>query len=350
MVQPHFYLKRHPAPPASWSIPELCAAYSWPSKQPSQAIIAIVELGGGYYPSDVKQAFAAMGLPEPVITDVSVNGTTNSPGSDADGEVALDIQVAGGAFAFATGHAATIRMYWAQDISAAVIKAAEDGCDVCSISWGADEMDWGLAAATQMEIAAANAADMGMVTFAATGDNNSGDGGPTPANVDCPSTCPHVVACGGTSKPHTGEETVWNDDPGQTNGEGTGGGFSTFFVTEAWQVNCPPPPVGLGRMVPDVAANADPRTGYQIVLKGQVEIFGGTSAVAPLWAGLIASCGTKFGFITPEFYTHPHAFVDITVGSNGAYDAAPGPDPCSGMGVPIAHLIEAAIDTPTAVT
>ena len=64
---------------------------------------------------------------------------TNSrcnPQNDADGEVALDIQVAGAAYAVATGKAANIRVYWSQDITKAIIAATSDGCDVCSISWG----------------------------------------------------------------------------------------------------------------------------------------------------------------------------------------------------------------------
>jgi len=344
----HNYLKRHPSPPTSWTIPELCAAYDLPIKQVNHAIIAIVELGGGYRLSDVAQAFATMHLPAPNIVDVSVDGTTNNPGrSDADGEVALDIQIAGAVNAYMTSAPAEIRMYWARDIGAAVAKAAADGCDVCSISWGADEAEWGLAAATAMETIAAQATAMGMVVFAAAGDNDSSDGGPTPANVDCPGSCPHVICCGGTSKPKGGEETVWNDNPGQTNGEGTGGGFSTLFVKQAWQIGIPAAPTGLGRMVPDVAANADPRTGYEIVLDGQVQIFGGTSAVAPFWAGMVAACGSKLGFITPDFYKNPRAFVDIVTGSNGAYDAQVGPDACTGMGVPVGVSIESVIDTGT---
>lgn len=98
-------------------------------------------------------------------------------------------------------------------------------------------------------------------------------------------------------KPKTGDETVWNNDPGKTDGEGTGGGFSTFFVPmPLWQANAPHGP---GRMVPDVAANADPNTGYDN-RRRRLTVVGGTSAVAPLYAGLFASFGTKLGFVTPE--------------------------------------------------
>ena len=107
--------------------------------------------------------------------------------------------------------------------------ATADGCDVCSISWGADEASWGAAAGDAMEQTAAAATAAGMAVFAASGDNDSSDGGPGRANVDLPASAPHVIGCGGTTKPHTGEETVWNNDPRRTTGEGTGGGYSTLF-------------------------------------------------------------------------------------------------------------------------
>lgn len=330
-------------PEMSWPVPKLCAAYNWPTNQPGGGVIAIVELGGGWVQSDMDAYFQSIGQPLPSITDVSVDGTTNSPNQsgsagDADIEVALDIQVSAASYYAATGKAATIRVYWAQDIAPAVTQAAQDGCDVCSISWGADEAVWGRAAADDMETAAATATQEGMVIFAASGDNDSGDGGSTPANVDLPSGCPHVIGCGGTLKTDA-TEVVWNDNPGQTDGEGTGGGYSTLFDGQPWQVNAPPPPpntqYGKGRMVPDVAAAADPNAGYEIYVHGSREIVGGTSAVAPLYAGLFASFGTKLGFVTPNLWEDQSAFNDITQGDNGYYRAGPGPDPCSGIGSPI---------------
>jgi hypothetical protein len=88
-------------------------------------------------------------------------------------------------------------------------------------------------------------------------------------------------------------------------------------------------------MVPDVAANADPNTGYLIVLNGQVEPVGGTSAVAPLYAGLFAAFGTNLGNVLPTLWQNEADFNDITVGDNGMYHAQVGPDPCTGLGSPI---------------
>jgi kumamolisin len=294
--------------------------------------------------------FKSLNQPAPQITDISVDSTKNNPNQnvgsteDPDYEVALDIQVAGAAYFAATGKPAMIRVYWSQNIDTAVQKAASDGCDICSISWGGDEAVWGDAAALQMESVAQKATAAGMAIFAASGDNDSGDGGDTPANVDAPASCPHIVACGGTNKTST-TETVWNDNPGQSNGEGTGGGYSTVFPVQAFQIGAPPPPsdtpYGTGRMVPDVCADADPSTGYNVFVHGAVVVVGGTSAVAPLYAGLFAAFGKKLGFVSPTLWKNQGAFNDITQGDNGIYKAGPGPDPCTGIGSPIANKVAA---------
>ena len=305
----------------TWSVPALCAAYNWPSGLAGGGVIAIVELGGGWVQSDMDAYFRSINQPSPSITDVSVDGTKNNPNQsvgsadDADYEVALDIEAAGAAYYVATGQAAMIRVYWSQDIAKAVQAATADAVDVISISWGADEATWGTTAAQQMEAAAEAATNAGIVVFAASGDNDSGDGGSTPANVDCPASCPHVIGCGGTFKTQN-SETVWNDNPGQTNGEGSGGGYSTIFPVQAWQIGAPTAPAGTqygtGRMVPDVAADADPNSGYQIYVHGAATVIGGTSAVAPLYSGLFASFGTKLGFVTPTLWANQSAFTDIT--------------------------------------
>jgi kumamolisin len=138
---------------------------------------------------------------------------------------------------------------------------------------------------------------------------------------------------------------VWNNNPGQTNGEGTGGGYSTEFPTQPFQIGAPPAPTGTqygsGRMVPDVCADADPDTGYEVYVHGSTTIIGGTSAVAPLYAGLFAAFGTKLGFVTPTLRQNQDAFSDIMQGGNGYFNAAPGPDPCTGIGSPIGTRIAA---------
>lgn len=327
---------------APWTVPDLCAAYNFPTNALGRGVIAIVELGGGWHAADVAQAFKTMGLPAPTITDVSVDGTANTPGGDADMEVALDIQVAGAAYAMATGEAAVIRIYWGQDIAQCVSKAYSQGCDVCSISWGAPEEEWGVAAVDAMNRTAVAATHThGMAIFAAAGDNDSDDGFKSPA-VDCPACCPQIIGCGGTTKPQAGVETVWNNQPGHANGEGTGGGFSQFFPTQTWQKGAPMAPAGLGRMVPDVAACADPETGYEIVMNGQTTVVGGTSAVAPLYAGLVAAVwGKKPGWLGATFFSNPGWFNDVATGNNGTYAArAGGPDACTGVGTPKGDVLK----------
>ena len=343
-----------------WTVPDLCAAYEWPTNLAGGGTIAIVELDGGWVQSDMDQFFQSIGQPVPQIIDVPVDGGQNNPNQhlgeprDPDVEVALDIQIAAAAYFVATGKPAIIRIYWAKNepgtIAKAVQAAAADGCDVCSISWGADEaiwQDWGQQLGQdfvqQMETTAQSAAAAGMVIFAASGDNDSSDGGPDPANVDLPSSCPHVIGCGGTTK-LPGSETVWNDDPGNANGEGTGGGFSTVFPPQPFQAGAPHGP---GRMVPDVCADADVNTGYFVVVHGQDAPSGGTSAVAPLFAGLFAAFGTKLGFVTPQLWANQLCFNDITQGDNGYYRAGPGPDPCSGIGSPIGTKLATLFAAPT---
>jgi subtilase family serine protease len=321
-------------------------------------------LAGGWVQSDVDAYFAKARLPAPTVIDVTVAGVGNAPNprgdpsTSPDGEVALDIQVAAAAYSVATGVAASVRVYWADrsdwgSMATAIAAAAADGCDVCSISWGSDEANWLAAGQTarvdyagKLNAAAQAAAAAGMTVFAAAGDNDSGDGGPNPANVDLPSSSPFVVGCGGTRKPHGGgEEIVWNDDPGNPNGQGSGGGFSTIFAPmPLWQAGAPHGP---GRMVPDLAANADPDTGYNVVVHGKALSFGGTSAVAPLYAGLFAAFGRKLSsarpqkLITPQLWLNQTSFTDIVTGDNGFYRAMAGPDPCTGLGSPIGGKLAA---------
>jgi kumamolisin len=101
--------------------------------------------------------------------------------------------------------------------------------------------------------------------------------------------------------------------------------------------------------VPDVAGDADPATGYSVRVDGQDLVIGGTSAVAPLWAGLVArlnhGLGTPVGFVHGRLYAAAAAttFRDITSGNNGAYTAGPGWDACTGLGSPNGAALLAAL-------
>ena len=180
-----------------------------------------------------------------------------------------------------------------------------------------------------------------MIIVAASGDNDSSDGGPTPANVDFPASSPYVVGCGGTSrakfpKPDQPVETVWNNNPGHTDGQGTGGGVSKLTPMPDWQLTTLR---ARKRIVPDIAAHADPELGFRVFVGGQPRVIGGTSAAAALYAGLFASFGEQRGFITPELYDNQVCFNDIRHGDAANSPAMVGPDPCTGIGSPRADLL-----------
>ena len=324
--------------------------------------IGIIELGGGYRTKDLTAYFKGLGLKAPTLTAVSVDGGKNTPGNanGADGEVMLDIEVSA-----AVAPGAKIVVYFApntdQGFIDAVSSAVHDTTNnpsVISISWGGPESSWTAQAMNALDAACQSAAALGITITVAAGDNGSTDGG-TGNNVDFPASSQHVLACGGTTLEGSGSaitsEVVWNE---QANGEGaTGGGVSNVFPLPSWQANANvPAPSSSGRGVPDVAGDADPVTGYQVRVDGQSLVIGGTSAVAPLWAGLIALSnqqnGTSAGFIQPQIYAAKavSAFNDIVSGNNGAFSAGPGWDACTGLGSPIGAKLIPLLGSSTAPT
>ena len=197
-----------------------------------------------------------------------------------------------------------------------------------------------------MEQAFAAAAAMAVTVTVATGDNGSTDGVTDGLqHADFPASAPHALACGGTSLQINGTsitlETVWNDGPGQG---ASGGGISDVFPIPDYQTSAGIPPSAnpggrVGRGIPDVCGDADPDTGYKIRVDGQTMVIGGTSAVAPLWAGLLPA-SIRDSDTPSDSYSRSstrRAFMslnDIVSGSNGAYTAGPGWDACSGLGSP----------------
>ena len=336
---------------ASYSPLQVARLYGFPTNLTGAGqTIGILELGGGYETSDITTYFQGLGLTPPTVVAVSVDGGGNVPGGDpsgADGEVALDIQVAG-----AVAPGAKIAVYFTpntdQGFIDAITTAVHDAANrpgVLSISWGGPEGGWSAASRTSLDNACQSAAALGVTITVACGDNGSTDGG-TGNNVDFPASSPHVLACGGTRLSGSGStissEIVWNDLA--SGGGATGGGVSTVFALPSWQASAgvPAAPGGGGRGVPDVAGDASPESGYGILVDGQQQVVGGTSAVAPLWAGLLTLVnqqraqggGSPVGFANPQLYATPSALRDIVSGSNGAYSAGPGWDPCTGLGSP----------------
>ena len=315
--------------------------------------IALIELGGGYRPRDLTNYFKKLNLPLPKTTAVSVDGGLNKPTGNPDGpdgEVMLDIEVSGG-----VAPGASIAVYFAPNTDAGFLDAITTAIhdkqrnpSVISISWGGPEANWTAQAMQAFDQAFQDAAAIGVTVCVAAGDDGSTDGLTDGLqHVDFPASSPHALACGGTSLQSSGNkiaaETVWNDEP--TNGA-TGGGISDVFPIPSFEAGAGVPPTAnpshfKGRGLPDVAGNADPETGYSVIVDGQSTVIGGTSAVAPLWAGLIARInqlmGKPVGYLTPLLYTtlaKTDVVHDIVKGNNGDYSAGVGWDPCTGWGSP----------------
>jgi len=370
-AKPHFRRRhgrggvRAHAQGVSYTPIQLATLYNFPTGVDGTGeCIALIELGGGYNPTDLSNYWSQLNLTEtPNVSAVSVGNGSNNPTGDPngpDGEVMLDIEVSG---AIAPG--AKIVAYFADNTDAgflnAITTAVHDSTNnpsVVSISWGGPESSWTQQAMTSMNEAFQSAAAMGVTVCVAAGDDGSTDGVTDGLNhVDFPASSPNVLACGGTKLVASGNsitsETVWNE---LANNEGaTGGGISDVFPLPTWQNGAGVPASAnpnhnVGRGVPDVTGNADPTTGYVTLVDGNPDVIGGTSAVAPLWAALIAlineSNGKPAGFINPLLYQNASTTADlndITVGNNGAYSAGPGWDACSGLGSPIGTGVAAVL-------
>jgi kumamolisin len=365
----------------SFSPPEVARLYNFPqSLDGTGQCIGLIELndintstnqvtGAGFNASDLQTFFSNLNLPIPQVVTLSTDGGANKPGPDpnSDGEVTLDIEVAG---AIAPG--AKIAVYFAPNTSQGFIDAlaqaihdADNAPTVVSISWGGSEDSQPQQFLDGLEEILEDAATLGVTVCCAAGDNGSAD---MPTNdsdnpwdgaphVDFPASSSFALACGGTKLVASGmtivDEEVWNEGP---QGGAGGGGVSNKFARPAYQASLaiPVSPNGKnGRGVPDVSGDADPQTGYQIILDGNPGVVGGTSAVAPLWAGLVACINQRLvsigsnpvGFFNPVIYDSPIAnggvFHDVVSGTNditgtlnGRYTAGPGWDPASGLGTP----------------
>ncbi len=371
--QAHFHLRHYNpaiqphAASTSYNPQTLAQLYNFPSNVNGQGqCIAIIELGGGYKTKDMKVYFQQLSIPLPRITSVAVDRAHNHPTGDPggpDGEVDLDIEVAG---AIAPG--AHIVVYFAPNTDRgfvdAITTAIHDTMNrpsVISISWGASEDQWTDQARQTMDQAFQAAASLGVTVCVAAGDNGSSDGETDGlAHVDFPASDPYVLSCGGTrleaKNKQISSEVVWNDGPNSA----TGGGISDKFGLPAWQANTNIPPSAnpdkhVGRGVPDIAGDADPQTGYHVLVDGQNTIIGGTSAVAPLWSALIAlinqQLGQPVGFLNPILYQNyqtllqKNALRPITNGNNGAYSAGPGWNGCAGLGSPSGANLATALST-----
>lgn len=355
--------------PTGFTAAQIASLYNFPATlNGAGQTIAILELGGGFRPSELNTYFQSINIPTPDVTVSSyTGGGSNSPGTNAldetnpDVEVMLDIQVAG-----AAAPGAKLVVYFAPDASDqsflgvmnAILHDNANRPSVVSISWGGPEQGSTSQFQKEFDQLLQSAAHLGVTVCVAAGDNGSADFAANDrdwdgnAHVDFPASDPFALACGGTQLAASGStlssEVVWHDGKN----DGTGGGVSRLFPIPGYQSNASVPPAAnpagpVMRGVPDIAGDAAPASGYRVLCDGQqfpdpanrIPPVGGTSAVAPLWAALVARLNQGLakpaGFLNPLLYKMPAAaFHDVTSGNNGDYASRKGWDPCTGLGTP----------------
>jgi subtilase family serine protease len=335
--------------------------------------IGLLEFSSGYSLRDARTFWQSHGILAPRVKFVSVDGTRNDQGrSPDDEEASLDLQWAG---ALAPG--AEIVVYEADtgqtynDFLQSMIRSLQYVLDdtqhrptVLSVSYGDAEGDFDPSLLKQVAELVAELDQRGITVCIASGDQGAygmhDPRGPRAPHADFPASCPAAIAVGGTSLQPDGTETAWTYN-GPDNGGATGGGFSSVFPAPDFQV-----PViqayarsgqPYGRGLPDVAFNADPATGYQIIFQGQIAVVGGTSVSCPVFAAAVALANQRraqrglppvSGLTRTLYSAHSRLpFRDVTVGNNSfngvpGYSAGPGWDPCTGFGsLDVAAFVEA---------
>jgi kumamolisin len=323
--------------------------------------IALLEFGGGFRRRELETYFRSVGVKAPKLIVREISPGRNQPQGkrgtlNADTEVYLDIEVAA-----SLAPEAKIVVYfgentmqgWTATLLAAILDKTHDP-SVISISWGEAEQDWSPQALIQIDKLFQLAAHRGITICCSSGDGGISEASSHPFTVAFPASSPHVLACGGTrldiQRDGARKETVWNQ--WRQFKLASGGGVSNVFPLPPYQngANVPRRHSGdrrPGRGIPDVAANASSDTGYLLEADQTRMSLGGTSAVAPLWAALIArlneALGMRIGFLTPLLYkpnaARLAAVCDITEGFNGptraaGFSARRGWDACTGLGSP----------------
>lgn len=374
---------------SSWYTPrELAAHYSFPDGDGKGQTVGLLEFGGAYIAEDLNQFCNLANIPVPNVTAISTDGTSTNSKDGAEGEVMLDIEIVAGICP-----KANIVVYFANFSERGWIKALDTAYSdqdndpgVISASWGLAEGEffdqqategWTLAAMQSVNETLQKAALIGITVCLASGDDGSSDAyQPVDglAHVDFPASSPYVLSVGGTAiatKGGTEPDIAWKEGDGLRppagTGGSTGGGVSVNWLKRdlaPWQKNIPIKSINPGnfdgRVIPDLAANADPNVSpYLVVVDGQVQASGGTSASSPLVAGLLTlinakrPAGKRVGFLTPVLYQGNPTVgaigcTDVVSGDNdsatvGGYSAGPGYDAVSGWGTPNGEKLSEAL-------
>lgn len=347
---------RHTAVPGGWTAAPLRSAYGVTTGDGTGITVASVQFSG-WHSGDLSTYVTAAGIAMPDVTQVVVGtGNPTDTSSGGDFEVAMDQEILA-----ATAPKAKQRIYFAGNSTAQAVQLysriatdAEAGLvQVVTSSWGMCEpwADTDPQSRAGMEAALARIVAAGATVFSASGDEGGYDcsSSSSPDNrlaVDYPTASPYVVSVGGTrltGAPGAWTETAWTQPSGGSTFKGYagGGGESSSVARPAWQSG-----VAIGgthRLVPDIAAMADPNSGFgtYATSAGGWVLGGGTSAAAPMAAGHLASTlsaagrTTGVGDVHAVLYAHPEAFRDVTAGDNLAYAATAGYDRATGLGAPL---------------
>jgi kumamolisin len=355
----------------------LATHYNFPPGNGTGQCVGILEFGGGYFPADLKHFCEVAGISVPKVLPISADGTRTNARDGAEGEVMLDVEVVAAACP-----AATIALYFAQFTEKGWITAfdaavhdSQNKPSVVSVSWGWAEDDtqvWSAQAVQQLNETMKEAALLGVTICVAAGDDGSSDADMDGhAHVDFPASSPYALAVGGTTVVQAGTlpDVCWFEGDGlrSDNGGSTGGGVSVIFSIPDWQKQVVIAPVNQnaapGRIIPDIAANADWNASpYLLVVDGNSQPNGGTSAAAPLLAALVARINaaragkSPVGWLTPLLYKSSgggtvgsQGCTDVTKGGNktatvGGFTAGAGYDAVSGWGTPNGTALLAAIN------
>uniref|UniRef100_A0A6C0KGJ5 Peptidase S53 domain-containing protein n=1 Tax=viral metagenome TaxID=1070528 RepID=A0A6C0KGJ5_9ZZZZ len=356
---------------------EITSIYNFPTPYLSRKVtVGVISFGGGLYgkvsPSgiltngDVQAYWTKCGIPannHPTVVIVPLLGAVNAPSDSGTDENTLDVEMIG---AGCPSPNLTIILYLAPNAidnfqplihSAITTPVSVNGQSltptILSVSWAASEMySYGT-----LETTLASAAAKGINICVASGDNGSSDGSGNSTTCNYPSSSPNVIACGGTSLKCP--SLTYDGSTIETTWSGSGGGISKIYGKPSYQSSLS----GNHRKIPDISLNADPNTGISILLGGSYAVYGGTSFVAPLIAGYLATINAST-FINPLLYTAPYGtcFHDIVSGSNGSYSAKVGYDDCTGLGsingtslaqwlmpsaLPVIHVTNVSISPPS---
>ena len=322
--------------------------------------------------ADLKTFDQFFGIPAPPSFQV-INATGATTSSDVIAEASLDVE-----WAHAIAPGASIIVYNAASASVADVMAAmqaastQQGVTVVTLSYGLGET---AIAAAQEKSLDSDFTTPGVTFLAASGDSGDVGSGTHTIGVSYPAASPNVVSVGGTSIVFdTAGDYPGNDTTGEVAWSDSGGGLSGGALgpavesEPAWQSGVVPASIDSdgARAVPDVAMDSGSAQEYDVFTStlsansststtSTGEAVGwlgdaGTSAAAPIWAGLIAIAdqgralggGTALTGYTqtlPALYSLPAAdFHDIVSGNNG-YPALPGYDLTTGLGTPVANSL-----------